>query len=514
MSLAKKVILGSVVLVVAAAAAAGLSAKLYLGHDRIVRGVHVQKEQLGDLTKPAALEVLKRLDQEISRQSVVVEASGKQWQVTLGELGVKLNTEEMLAAAYSAGRNGSLLEQYQERKQIETHGREISLKASINRSVMEKKLTEVSKEVSLQPVDAVLQIAADDQVRIIPGKNGLGVDTSLAAEDLTAIVEKSAEPKLVLNLKEIPPKQSEADLRAMRIKGVVAVFSTIFDASQSNRSYNIVVAAGALNGLLVKPGETVSFNKIVGPRSSAAGYREAPVIVNNKLVPGIGGGVCQVSTTLYNSLLKGDFQIVFRRPHSFPSSYVPIGRDATVTYGGIDFKFRNNRTGYLYIKSVVQGNRLTFKLFGDPAENKEVEISDQIELVIPNKTVYVKDPNLEQGKQVVKEKGHRGYRTSTIRLVKQNGRVVTREVVAKSYYKPVTKVIAVGTGAPAVMRPQPANPDGYPGGNQSPTAQPAEAQPAETQPVETQPADTQPAGTQPADTQPSPIDNGAAVPVN
>lgn len=455
MSLAKKISISLAVILVCGVIAAGLTFKAKLGHELIVNGVTVGEVNLSSKTKAEATTALKQLEQKIKGNQVEVVVEGQSFKASLGELGVGLNPAQMVEQAYAVGRSGSLLNQYKIRKMVASQGQEIGLKTNVDEKALDAKLSQLTSKLTIKPVDASLRITAADQVEIIPGKKGQKVNTQGASSQLKSIVEDKAEPTVKLAMMDTQPVQDEAAVKDMGIKGIVAQFTTHFDASQANRSYNITVAAEAMNGLAVKPGETVSFNNIVGPRSSAAGYREAPEIVNNKLVPGIGGGVCQVSTTLYNSLLKGDFEIVHRQPHSHPSAYVPVGRDATVTYGGIDFKFKNNRSTYLYIKSQINGSLLTFKLFGDPGQNKEIELIDRIEKVIPNQTVTVKDPNLALGKQVVKEKGYTGYRTTTVRLLKENGTVVKRDVIARSYYKPVNKVVAVGTGKPIQMRPAP-----------------------------------------------------------
>ncbi len=449
MSLAKKSLIGLAVLLLLAVITTAVTAKVILGHDKIVQGVYAGQVELSALSKQEAQQALKALEKELWKRTTRVEVYGENWEVAFKDLGVQLEIPKMVEQAYQLGRDGSLLAQYQMRKTIAYEGREVNLVVKVDQKTMERKLSDLTKQLITAPVNASISITPTDQVVLVPGKQGVGIDTAGIAEQLKRVIEEKVdEPRIALTMKATDPVQKLSDLEAMRIKALVSQFSTRFDASQGNRSYNILVAAGALDGLIVKPGETISFNEIVGPRSSEAGYREAPVIVNKKLVPGIGGGVCQVSTTLYNSLLKGNFSVVSRRPHSFPASYVPVGRDATVTYGGIDFKFKNNRSSYMYIKSEVVGSRLSFKLFADPAENKEVEIIDRIELEIPYKTVYERDPNLPQGKQVVKEKGRKGYRTTTVRLIKEKGIVVTREVVTKSYYKPINQVIVIGTGAP------------------------------------------------------------------
>lgn len=144
---------------------------------------------------------------------------------------------------------------------------------------------------------------------------------------------------------------------------LIAQYSTRFDSTQRNRTVNVRLAAKALDGKLLAPGEQFSFNKSVGIRIAEAGYKEALIIQGNKFIPGLGGGVCQVSSTLYNVVLLAHLKVIERHPHSLPVSYVPRGKDATVSYPILDLKFKNSTDRYLLIRSFVEGNTLTFKLF-------------------------------------------------------------------------------------------------------------------------------------------------------
>jgi len=461
MSLAKKITISVIAVLVVGLAALGVTVKVVLLHDRIVEGVTVKGVALGGLTKKEARNELRNLEDKIRSTTVKVVYWDKSWPLRLAEGGVTLDIGNMVEQAYNYGRQGWWWEQYTRRKELAREGAVIPLKVVVNDGMLSSKIKELAKRITVLPRNATFRITPEDKVEIIQESIGWGPDLDQVKEDIIRLVTGDGEPEVKLRLEEIKPEKTAEDVAGMGINGLVSQFVTRFDASQANRSYNIVVAAGALDGLLVKPGEVVSFNQIVGPRSTAAGYREAPVVVNNELVPGIGGGVCQVSTTLYNSLLVGNFEIVYRRPHSIPVGYVPIGRDATVTYGGIDFKFRNNRQSYMFIKSSVKGNLLTFKIFGNINEKLPVVIIDNINQIIEPKVSYEKDPNLDRGKEVVKEPGRKGYRTTTVRVVYQNGRVIKREVVTKSYYKPKNKIIAVGTrkpAAPVIPAPKPAVP--------------------------------------------------------
>ncbi|MHB8072805.1 cell wall-binding repeat-containing protein [Desulfosporosinus fructosivorans] len=145
--------------------------------------------------------------------------------------------------------------------------------------------------------------------------------------------------------------------------GPIAQYSTRFDSTQVNRTENIRLAAKALDGKLLAPGERFSFNNSVGERIAEAGYKEALIIEGNTFTPGLGGGVCQVSSTLYNVVLLADLEILERHSHSLPVNYVPPGRDATVSFPILDFKFKNSTDAYLLIRSFVDGNTLTFQLY-------------------------------------------------------------------------------------------------------------------------------------------------------
>jgi len=171
----------------------------------------------------------------------------------------------------------------------------------------------------------------------------------------------------------------------------MGTYSTKFNSSQKERSYNISLSSNAIDGTILLPGDVFSFNEIVGPRSTSAGYKTAPVIFEGELVDGIGGGVCQVSSTIYNSVLKSQLGVVERVNHSIPSTYVPKGLDATVAYGFLDFKFKNTTDFPIYIESFVNKNILTVNIYGHQTNNREVKLISKVDNVIQHfKATFVK----------------------------------------------------------------------------------------------------------------------------
>jgi vancomycin resistance protein YoaR len=258
------------------------------------------------------------------------------------------------------------------------------------------------------------------------------------------------------------------------INGDLSNYTTYYGGTGRNRGNNIALAAGRINGTLLAPGDIFSYNKIVGPRVASAGFKEAPVIIKGELVPGIGGGICQVSTTLYNAVLLADLKITRRSHHAFPVHYVPAGRDATVVDGSIDFQFQNSTAAPIYIAASASKGRLSFRILGKKMPGKSVKIELSNHQIIPNGSKTLKDPSLPAGKRIVKESGHRGHRVKVYRVVRENGQVTKRELIANDYYRPFPSVIIVGAGAPAVPPPtNPAVPGVPPANSAAPPTTPA-----------------------------------------
>lgn len=440
------IITGLLVGVFLALGAAGIGT-LY-GQGRVVAGVRAAGIDLSHMDREACRQALGTLEKKLNSTPLVFLYRDHTWTLSPPEVGLRLDTQAMLTGALQAGRDAPWWLQWYQRWKIKREGYQLPLMVVLNREKFNQKLNALVEEIITPPRDAAFRVLPDDRIEIIPGRDGLAVDEERAYRDLLAALSAGKKPEIQLSLRHVKPRTTTEEVRAMGLKGLLAAYTTSFDASYTDRVYNIRVAAAALDGLLVPPGQEVSFNKVVGPRSSEAGYKNAKVIINNRLVDGVGGGVCQVSSTLYNAVLLANLEVLERTNHSLPVSYVPVGRDATVVYGAIDFRFRNNTESYIYIRSVVSGNRLTFKIYGNTDYKVPVEIRNRITEVLEPKVIREPDPNLERGEEVVKQKGVRGFRVVTERVVLENGRRYT-ERLPGSFYRPVDQIIAVGTREPS-----------------------------------------------------------------
>ena len=225
-------------------------------------------------------------------------------------------------------------------------------------------------------------------------------------------------------------------------------FTTKYDASNTSRSTNLRLAANKINGTILSPGEVFSYNKVVGERTIEAGYKEAKIYSAGQVVDGLGGGICQISSTLYNAVMFANLDVIERHNHQFVTSYVKEGRDATVVYGAKDFKFKNSRSYPIKIVCTVNGGIATASIYGIK-EEVEYEVSFSIDKVsVLNYSVqYVEDSSIPLGTEKVKQKGTSGIIVKDYKVVKLNGNVVSKTFIAQDTYNSMPRIILQGTGA-------------------------------------------------------------------
>ncbi len=286
-------------------------------------------------------------------------------------LGLTYNLKEALDEAWNIGREGNLIE-----KTISRHkarkGYEIPLKPAWDDVVLNETLKTSFQPYNIAPKDASFEVTEENIMLILPEQVGREVELEALTQEIKKLaLDRKALHEPILPSKTVPfksniqPSITANKLETLKISGAISRYTTRFDSSQLNRTENIRLAAKALDKKVLAPGEVFSFNQSVGERTVEAGYKEAMIIEGDVFTPGLGGGICQVSSTLYNAVLLGHLEVTERHPHSLPISYVPPGKDATVSYPVLDLKFKNTSGGYLLIRSQVQGDSLTFELYGN-----------------------------------------------------------------------------------------------------------------------------------------------------
>ena len=282
-------------------------------------------------------------------------------------------------------------------------------------------------------------------VTIIPSKNGVGADPVALAKDFATVLQSEKPSKVVIvKTTAVLPEITTKKAQGMGIKDRIGTFSTTFSSGNKPRVTNIQLLAQSLDNVLVGPGETFSFNNTVGERTAEKGYKEAGAIVDGELVAQLGGGICQVNTTLFNAVLLSGLPITQRINHSNYISHYPLGRDATVSWGGPDFKFVNDTKSWVLISSACTNSSVTISLYGtDPGYDVSLSTSDW-QNVKKFSTKEVPDPKLKKGTKVVESSGVNGGIIKLTRVVKKDGEQVSKSVFT-SHYLPKAQVVRVGT---------------------------------------------------------------------
>lgn len=302
-------------------------------------------------------------------------------------------------------------------------------------------IEKIRNEVYKEPQDAYF---TKNPFTIYPHVNG--VDLSIPLEEAKTKIANATESEITIPLKITTPKVTTNQIGTEAFPNRLGTFTTYFSTADGNRTSNIKLATRKINGVVLMPGETFSYNKVVGKRTAAAGFKSAHAFSGGKVVDEIGGGICQVSSTLYNTVLLANLQIVERRNHHFNTGYVKPGTDATVAWGGVDFKFKNSRNYPIKIVGSVSGGSVKIDIYGLKQENEyDVVIESQILQRTARKVVYQDDANLAKGQQKVIQSGYDGIKSKTYKVLKQNGQVVSRTLLSTDTYNTQNKIIAVGT---------------------------------------------------------------------
>lgn len=302
----------------------------------------------------------------------------------------------------------------------------------------------IYNEIHKDPIDAYY---STNPYEIHKEENGL--DFAISLNEAKKIVSQDQET-FTIPLKVLKPKVTVKSLGQEAFPDLLASYSTTYSTGNYNRSTNISLAARSVNGYVLMPGETFSYNSTVGQRTAARGYKEAGVYLNGEVTTGLGGGICQVSSTLYNAILLANLEIVERSNHTFKPTYVPAGQDATVSWGAPDFKFKNNRNYPIRITATAGNGSVSFNVYGlKTSDDYEVKIVSSEIGSIPFSTQYQETSSLPAGTQKITQAGSNGCKTQTYKILYKNGAEVSRTLINSDTYKPHNQVVSVGTGAVA-----------------------------------------------------------------
>ena len=345
-----------------------------------------------DTLKKQLQDISGKLPDKVKESSYYIE--GSNLILTKGETGVVVDVDKTAS---------EIIEQIQNLN-VKNNSIEISTE---EKSPSALDIDSIHSELYSEAKDAYF---TQNPYAIFPSENG--VDFAISIDEAKAMLQEDKE-EYAIPLKVLYPSVTTNMLGSEAFPNLLSQYSTSYSTRDQKRTTNLRLAANKINGTVLMPGETFSYNKVVGERTIAAGYQEAPIYVSGKVVDGLGGGICQITTTLYNAVVYANLDIVERSNHQFVPSYAPASRDATVVYGSIDFKFKNNRNYPIKIVCSVQNGIANFQIYGLKTDNDyEVTISNRVTGTTSN-AIY----------------------SEAYKILKQNGQVVSSTLLSQDVYK-------------------------------------------------------------------------------
>lgn len=336
---------------------------------KIHSNITIQNIDVGKLTEKQAINKLKST---YPLKDFIITYNNERWTIKPESIDLNYHIEEMVKEAFNYTRSSSTMENIKRKSKLNLKKEHnIKLKATYDEIKLSKKLEVICNKINVDAVDATFRVELTGELKTTKSKEGREVDLSRLKEDIYDMINKKKIEDINLPVITLYPKVSTRQVKS--INSVLGEFSTSFNNSTS-RGSNIHVAGQQTSDILLMPGDTFSYNKCTGARNWVNGYKSAPVIVGGKVTNGEGGGVCQVSTTIYNAALMSGLTIDEVHNHSLPSRYVQRGRDATVSYGYTDLKFTNPFTNPVYIKNIVGNGAITSKIYGCNLDREKIII--------------------------------------------------------------------------------------------------------------------------------------------
>jgi vancomycin resistance protein YoaR len=415
------------------------------GYENLIyKGISINKVDVSHLNREVAIDKINKDITDINKdRNVKVQIDEKSYKISFHELGIHENVEEIVDMALLYGKKDKFIDKYKNIKK--GMSREFYTSTILDEESFNKFLNIIEKEQNKSAVNATIDHEWNGFL-ITPHEIGRKIDGDALSKSIREEVDNNLDDNdIIVNVifnKEYP-KIMEDDLKTINTK--ISSYTTSFINSSFGRCRNIELAAKYIDNTVIMPGDEFSFNKIVGPTTPGKGFEYAKVIKNGTFVDEIGGGVCQVSSTLYNAVLKSNLDITERRNHSKIISYVPMGQDAMISYGISDFKFKNNFNYPVFLEAIVQNKEITFNMFSnEEGLEPQYEIKNEIAKEIKPKKEIIYDYSLSEGRIIIEQNGKSGYIVSTYRVRRDNGQIVEKILVGESIYAGKNTIVRMG----------------------------------------------------------------------
>lgn len=414
-----------------------------LNNNRIYKGISIGNIDVSGLTRAQAVEKVRSSLNNINKANLTLKYSNKKWNIPYSQINARFNIGEAVEKAYSVGRNGNLLQRLSDIVSTRS-GKKFDVAFGYDKQQLVNFITGIQNEINIPKKNASL-VSKGGIVVVVPHASGIKLDLDKAVSLADNHITKLSTTDL-----ELPVIEDKPTVLATQLTGFtdeLGAFTTTFNTSDSARTQNIKLACSRINGTILNPAQIFSMDAALKNRTTANGYKIAKAYLDDQVIDEVGGGVCQVTTTLYDAALLANLSIIERSQHSMMVDYVEPGFDATVSDKGVDFKFKNSYKSPLYLYSSVDGNKITMKVFGkkeDPTQKVQLE-TEVTDILYVGPDQIIADPSLPQGTKKVEVKGKNGYRSALYKLIYKNGTLVSREKVSESLYQPRQGKIRVGS---------------------------------------------------------------------
>ena len=419
----------------------------------IYEGVKVGEVEIGGMTKDEAETAVNSYITNILNTKITLSLDGsddKKIELTAGDLGLSWSNQSILEEAVNLGKSGNVIKRYKVKKDIANSQVSYEMEFQINTQKIKQVLEEQKGNFEGEVINASITKTGNG-FEITESQSGITINVEESINKIKqSILEdwnKQGELQISLVSQELQPTIKKEDLQTIQ-SDPMASFTTSYTSSGSSRSANIDVAVQKINGSLLMPGEQFSCLEHMVPFTKENGYYPAGSYMGGKLVDSYGGGVCQVSTTLYNTVLLAELEVVQRNNHGLTVGSVQLSSDAAIAESsGMDFIFRNNTEYPIYIEGYTNNKKVTFQIYGNdqrPA-NRKIEYKNKIiEVLSPPADVITKDSSLPEGTRRVTQSSHTGYRAELYKYVYVDGVQQSVEKVNSSYYAPAPNYVTVG----------------------------------------------------------------------
>ena len=412
------------------------------GYDgRMPEGVSIGGVPVGGQGPEAARQALQGQSDRFLPETIEIRFGQSSEKMNPESLGLRADLDGAMSEAVKLSR-GTYLSRVIAKLRGGGETRDVPVKIAVDQATFDAALKDLASRLDHKPRDARLTVKGG-KVEVIPEQPGYVMDLEATKANALAAFEKGKPEVIECVGKEALPKVKSTDCAG--IDTVLASFKTDYSEGKVDRTHNLAIAIKNINGQVLMPGQTLSLNDAIGERDVSKGYREAPIFVNGEITPSTGGGVCQIASTVYNAALLAGLDIVERHHHSMPVHYAPAGRDATIYFGQLDLRVKNDHAHPVVFLGEVGGGSVDVKIMGHKADKVQVTITRSEPKKTAFQTKETQDPQLPKGKRKITKPGVPGIEVTVTRIVTKNGVKGQPETLHTDTYSAQAEEVSVGT---------------------------------------------------------------------